>query len=100
MALGNYVLSVGIRVRSPLGVPFELRLSYDVITEDNVTLRIVDKQVGDSWQRLSIKQLIVGDVFRVYEPDGELVPGMWSVLETPVCVKDVWGVVAGEVELQ
>jgi hypothetical protein len=65
-----------------------------------MTLRIVDKQVGDSWQRLSIKQLTVGDVFRMYEPDGEPVPGLWSVLEAPVEHNGVWGVVAEEVELQ
>jgi hypothetical protein len=64
------------------------------------TERIVEKQVGDGWQRLSMKQLQVNDIFRMYEPDGELVPGMWTVLEIPVQHNGVWGVVAEEVELQ
>lgn len=64
-------------------------------------LRLIDKQVDNGWQRLPMKDLAVGDVFRMYEPDGTtLVGGMWSVTEIPVERDGVWGIEAEEVELQ
>lgn len=63
-------------------------------------LRIVDKQVDSGWVRLTLKELNVSDVFRLYEPDMEPVPGLWKVLETPVEENGVWGVIVEEVELQ
>lgn len=63
-------------------------------------LRMVDKQVDNTWQRLTLQELVVGDVFRMYEPDGQPVPGIWTAIETPIQHNGCWGIVAEEVELQ
>lgn len=64
-------------------------------------LRIVDKQEGNTWSRLTLKDLVVGGVFRMYENnDTEPALGMWKVLEIPVEHNGVWGVVAEEVTVQ
>jgi len=64
-------------------------------------IRLIDKQVDDTWLRFPIEELSAGDTFRMYEPDGTtLVVGMWTVLENHACQDGQPGLVAEEVELQ
>lgn len=42
-------------------------------------LRKVEKKVGDSWVSTEMKELAVGDIFRMFEPNGE--PVEWHGFE-------------------
>lgn len=63
-----------------------------------MTLRIVDKWVDDDWHRTTLKELDVGDTFRMCEPDGTPVGHEWVVTKTPTVQDGIWGVEAKAAE--
>jgi len=60
-------------------------------------LRRVECLTKDGFKPVRMKDLKVGDVFRIFEPDGTIIPDekgntMFKVQEPPAKIKGTWGV--------
>lgn len=60
-------------------------------------LRKVEQLVENNWKLTEMKNLLIGDVFRMFEPDsGEQVGDKWIATSNAKIIDGVWGVEAEE----
>lgn len=61
---------------------------------ENINTRRTERLTGSNWERISMLDLCVNDIFRLYDSDGSLVldsngNNSWRVVEKPFVVNGV-----------